>query len=426
MSQVTRIGIPAAFLIFSCLLCPVFCQGSTARGDWVVDDAQTLTGTTIWEGNITVESGGYLTITGATLIFNSTNTSHRGIFVEQGGRIKVENSWISTVNESNGFVFYSNGSVEISGSRFEYIFGTTVGIVWIGGFRVTSDDPVVEGSQFIDAMGFGPRFEGCENVVFRDNTVTRCSTGLLFEESNGVIQGNIFTNNTDRQVVIRGCELVSFINNTVNLTGMGGLIVTRTGMVETSGNYYEGSYYVIYASNGSTISMDGEYIIGDQIQVESRDNSDVLITDSVLDINRVNTVSGSSVSIKRHVKIRVVSGNENPVSGALVKVLDPDKELVANGTTNDDGIVQFLLSVADVTVNPFKPSEPDRELFGPYDFRALKGIYSASGSANITTNYNLEVKLQFPWIFVGGAAGVVVLIAVIVLAPPSGGRSKKR
>jgi hypothetical protein len=405
---------------------PALAQGPPIRNDWVVSDSQTLSGTSIWNGNITVEGGGELTISSAIILFNSTNASHKGIFVREGGKIKVLNTRITTINKSEGFMFLANGSVEIKNSKLEYVYGDTYGIVWIGGFRVMSDNPVVEDSQFIDATGFGPRFEGCDNVVFRNNLVTESSTGILFEGSNGLIEGNVFTNNSDRQVVIRDCENVRFIDNTLNLTGMGGLIIARTKKVETSGNVYDGAFYVIYASNRSTLSMDGEYITGDQIQVEANENSHVTITDSTLEIDKINAVSGSSVKLDRNVKIRVVSGKGNPVSGVIVKATDPQKVLVANGTTNDEGIVQFSLRVATVSTNQFKPNEPVRELHGPYTFKALKGIYSASGTANITANYNLEMELKLPWLFIGGAAVVIVLIIVIVFAPPSGSRSKSK
>jgi hypothetical protein len=99
---------------------------------------------------------------------------------------------------------------------------------------------------------------------------------------------------------------------------------------------------------------------------------------------------------------------------------------VANGTTNDEGIVQFPLRVASISYNEFKPTEPTRDIFGPYTYKALKGIYSASGTANITAYYNIELELKFPWVFVGGAAVVIILIIVIVIAPPAGSRKSKK
>jgi hypothetical protein len=172
--------------------------------------------------------------------------------------------------------------------------------------------------------------------------------------------------------------------------------------------------------------MDREYITGDQILVEGRDNSKISITDSVVDINRIKALSGSTVHLKRNVKVRVIKGNGDPVSGALVKVTDPQKVQVANGTTNDDGIVQFPISVASITYNQFSPSEPTRTIYGPYTYKALKGIYSGSGTANITAHYNIELELKFPWTFVGGAAVVIVLIIVIVVSPPAGSKKSKK
>ena len=80
--------LPLAFV--SCCAAANDYTGLPQSGDWVVTDKQVVEGVTeLWVGNITVKSGGDLTLSNTVFIFNSTNTSHKGIFVEEGGKISL-------------------------------------------------------------------------------------------------------------------------------------------------------------------------------------------------------------------------------------------------------------------------------------------------------------------------------------------------
>ncbi len=393
------------------------------EGNWIVTDKQVITDITrVLNGNITVAAGGELQLSNTVLVFNSTESRHHGIEVEEGGGIIMNRVRLTTVNASEGLRFISNGSVEIRRSRIEHIFGTTVALEWIGGFRIMSDNPIVEDSVFSEAVGFGPRFEGCDNVIFKNNEIMDSSTGLLFERSNGIIEGNLFIANHDRQVVIRDCGQVTFTNNTVNLTGMGAFIVTRSENVEASGNWYDGDFYVVYVTDHSKVQMSNEFITGDQVHIESSDNSVVTIIDSTVDPGKIRAKETSRVEVKRTVRIKVTSGGD-PVGDATVTVKDSEKLLVAEGKTGEDGIVEFLLDEAIIT-----PSSTGQggglEVAEPYRFRAVKGIYSGSGRADISQNPLLEMSMTLPWLFIIGAILIAALVIIVVVSPP--GKGKKR
>lgn len=399
-------------------------SGLPRSGEWIVTDKQVVDGMTkVWYGNITVKSGGDLAITNSVFIFNSTNVTHMGILVEDGGRISMAGVRLMAVNRSEGWVFEANGSVEIRNCRFEGIFAKTRVLTWIGGFIVRSDNPLVEDSVFHYARGYGLRFLGCDGVTFRGNTVVQLVTGILLEDSSGVIENCVFYNNTDRQIVIRDCDGVQFRNNTVNLSGMGGLIITRSKDIETSGNIYNGAFYVVYVSNRSKVIMANEFIAGDQVQIESREDSEVELVDSMLNLSRVRALEGGKVELLRTVRILVTKGGD-PVPEAMVRILDSEKLLVAEGSTDQGGLFEVVLPEATVTQPLAGESKSVVTEYGEYRFRALKGIYSSSGTADVTVNPNIELSMGLPWLFIGGGAVLVIIIVLIVIAPPGGGKRK--
>lgn len=402
-------------------------QGSVdIMGDWIVTGEETISSRTqFWNGNITVKAGGVLTITGAVLFFNSTsNRSHQGIVVEKGGSIRMQNVRLTTVNKSHGLTFLANGSVEMRDCRVEGIFTKrTLTGSWTAGFRVLSDNPIIEGTTFSRGLNFGPRFEGCQNVLFKGNTVTTSSTGLQLEGCSGKVLENVFYNNTDRQVVIRGCEGVEFRNNTVDMSGMGGLIVSGSKDVETSGNTYQGDFYVVYVSNHSRVTMMGETISGSQVHLEARDGSRVTLLDSRIRLNQTRVVDESTIESSRTVKVRVISGEE-PVSGAIVRVKDHEKLLVAEGTTDDDGMAEFVL--LEGTIKTSGTGQSVQTLAEPYRFQAVKGLYSASGSADISANPLIEMKMSLPWAFIIVGVLVVAAIVLVAFSPPGGGKRSKK
>lgn len=416
-------GIILVLVFTSIFLCQIaLVAGSDfsdipSEGNRLVSDKETLLGITrLWNGNITIVGGGELIISQSKLIFNSTNATHQGFFVETGGKIIMRDSMITTTNASEGFLFFSNGSVEIRRCRIESIYDYTVGLKWMGGFRIYSDNPVIEDSIFIRASGYAIRFEGCENVLFANNIVTQASTAIHMNRSTGVLRGNWFQNNSDRQVIIHECDGVEFTDNVINRSGMGAFVVVRSKNLDARNNTYDGPFYVIYAT-GSTAEFVGEEVTGDQIQVEGRENSKLSFLDCSLDLEKIQVKSGSEITVRRIVELRVLSG-EKPVANAIITVKDAQGTVVVEDRTDDGGIAQFVILEAVV-------KESGLERYGPYEFKAVKGLYSASGSADISINPQIELEMSFPWLLIIGFAVILILVIVIVVMPPKQTKRKR-
>ncbi len=417
----TRYGVHSALLLTVLfVLCVGFeaALGLTPRGNWVIDGKETLSdATAIFEGNITIMPGAELTVTASVLIFNCTNASRYGVIVKPGGRLAMTNVRLTTINASEGFWFECHGAIEARSCRIEHVFSDVIGSEWAGGFRITSDNPVVENCIFDHTKGFGVRFDGCRSIVFRGNLVTQASTGLVVNASSGVVADNLFWNNSDRHVVISNSNGVDFTNNKLNETGLGALIMSACDNIRTAHNRYEGEFYVVYAKN-ARVEMQNERLSGGQIHIESIENSRITLIDCLLEKERVNALSGSRVEMMRQVTVWAGSG-AGGLSGVIVTVRDQAKTMVGEGMTAEDGTVRLLVSEFTVT-------ESGLQLRGPFEFRGVKGIYSGRVRAEIPAGGLVKVKMGLPWLFIGIGAAFLVLVLIIVFRPPAGGRKRSR
>ena len=411
----------AVFVVLAAVLfVPVHAERSTSlppsEGLEVVGDEEIVGQSILFRGNVTVRSGATLTIKDSVLVFDSNRTHHQGFLVEEGGTLVMRNSTVEAVNLSEGFSFVADGRVDIRNCNIGGIFTTTVGLRWIGGFKIRSDNSVIRDTVFARARGYAIRCEGARNFTFSDNLVYATATALLLNHSTGSVTGNWFFNNSDRQVVIQNCDGVRFEKNVVNGTGMGGVILVNSRNVKLSGNQIEGPFYVVYVK-GSQMNMEGDVLFGQQIQLEARDSSKVVAQDCVINIKRTRTEGSSEIVVKKTVKVRVLVGGK-PVEGAIVTVRNLDGDTVAKGETSSDGVAQFVLTQARVT-------DSGVELFDPHTFKVVKGLRSFTGTANITSESQLEASLHLPWGLIILAAVFLVLAAIVVLAPPRGERGRR-
>jgi len=139
--------------------------------------------------------------------------------------------------------------------------------------------------------------------------------------------------------------------------------------------------------------------------------------DCVINIKRTRTEGSSEIVVKKTVKVRVLVGGK-PVEGAIVTVRNLDGDTVAKGETSSDGVAQFVLTQARAT-------DSGVELFDPHTFKVVKGLRSFTGTANITSESQLEAILHLPWGLIILAAVFLVLAAIVVLAPPKGERGRR-
>ncbi len=388
-----------------------------STGNWVVTGSETIIDVDeVWNGNITVLANGQLTITNSVLVFNSSSLVRYGITVDKGGMLVVSNSRLASVNSSEGFWFLAEGLLDVRNSIIESVFAGTSGLNWIGGFRITSDNPVIQNTLLNGSAGYFVRFEGCRNVLFSGNTITGASTALLLNRSTGVVKDNVFTNNSDRHIVIEACDGVDVLNNKLNDTGAGAFIVSGSRNIRSVGNYYEGGLYGVY-TKAASLQMERDNITESLVNLEGVENSKVTLIDCLYDKTTINAKTGSVVTLKRVVRVRVIVG-KNPVSGAIVTVQDSKKNQLAEATTDGDGRAQFTIIESVVTDNGISEG-------GPFTFKALKGLRSFSGRFATIGTDELDLKISLPWDLIVGAGAFLVLVLYAVSRPPKTKKSRR-
>ncbi|MHB2037391.1 MAG: right-handed parallel beta-helix repeat-containing protein, partial [Nitrososphaerales archaeon] len=189
---------------------------NTIDGNWVVSGTEVNQSETIvLNGNLTVQSGGNLTLRNVTLSINSQYTGEYGILVQPGGSLYIYNSNITASNLADRYIFVVNGNnFVIENSKVHGVgscnnvlvtnnlnncfpFGqenhqftvTTAGLV------VETDDALIEDSLFSqNAIGL---IVGGSGVTLKGNIFqfNDYSAFGLFDTSNDLITNNTFEQN---------------------------------------------------------------------------------------------------------------------------------------------------------------------------------------------------------------------------------------
>ena len=107
------------------VLCPAFVVAAVTmpvveKGDWHVTGEETISGSIINALNVTVENGGFLTISGSTLQLTGASNGSSILWVREGGTLKIiENSRVTSASSNDvRYLFWADPDsvLEIRGS----------------------------------------------------------------------------------------------------------------------------------------------------------------------------------------------------------------------------------------------------------------------------------------------------------------------
>ena len=146
-------------------------------------------------GNVSIESGGTLTLEHVTLYMSSESDAKRGIFVNSGGTLNItRESVVTAYNTAEGYYSFSykDGSAgNIYNSTVEGAFS---------GVSVEADNFKVSGSTIRNSK----------------------SSGLTLINCAGTIEGNMISHNQQAGIVLGGTVIVKIQNNNLagNLIGL--------------------------------------------------------------------------------------------------------------------------------------------------------------------------------------------------------------
>jgi hypothetical protein len=137
---------------------------STINSDWIVSSVVVYDGgSCVLSGNLTIQSGGNLTLRNLTLAFNNQIDGHHKIMVNSGGTLNIYNSTIKSNTDHRTLKLESQGTLFVIGSTLRD-FGPSSGYngirTWAGKatFKGTT---ITNNSIGIEAMWVNPIIEDC-------------------------------------------------------------------------------------------------------------------------------------------------------------------------------------------------------------------------------------------------------------------------
>lgn len=199
----------ATLLLVSPIL-PKIVTAQPSQGNWVVTGTQVVQNESITlDGNLTVESGGSLTLSNDSLIINGQSPGQYSIYVTPGGSIYIYNSTIMASSNTDGYSFVLMGKhVVMKHDRVQ-------GAGWCVG---------TEGSCLQEAFGFDQGTSAyhygleivANNAVVEENTISHDTEGLELVGANESIQGNTFSSDFLFSIQLLRVSESSILGNIIN------------------------------------------------------------------------------------------------------------------------------------------------------------------------------------------------------------------
>ena len=206
-------------------------RAQPAQGNWVVTGTQVVENTSInLDGNLTIKSGGSLTLMNVTLTLNPQDSGQSGILAEEGSSFFIYNSCITSATSFRFFFSVVNATFVMKDSELE---GAGTGSAWdTDGLRIRADGAVVQG-VFIH-NGWGIRLAAHNSRVVNCTLETDYGICLPHSQneqdvpSNNLILGNTILHPIEFGVMTSGHD-DEIANNTIIDTEAGASIQSGAG-----------------------------------------------------------------------------------------------------------------------------------------------------------------------------------------------------
>ncbi|MEM4729709.1 MAG: right-handed parallel beta-helix repeat-containing protein, partial [Thermoplasmata archaeon] len=179
-------------------------SGGTVYGDWTVTDSKSYSGVsiTIVNGSLTIKSGGSLSLSGVTLLFDIMEDGVYALKVDSGGALTMKNGClVSSTNSSAHYKFVIRGSATIDACTVQETWGDNES--WAGGIQIYSDSVSVTNSTIERGKTGGISIFDCSPVV-SDNVIRYNGQdgqsplycyGIYARNTTTAFRGNIITDN---------------------------------------------------------------------------------------------------------------------------------------------------------------------------------------------------------------------------------------
>lgn len=151
---------------------------SPVSGDWIIDNATTITGETIiLDGNLFVNDGGSLTLDNTTLKMNCSKDGEFGIFIKNGGAITIKSNSYITKNGTGNFPFQveAGASFSMADSKLEYC-----------GYQK-------DGHDYQKDYAITGLYIKCDGTI-ENSVIDNCLQGIICEDNTFTVKGTTVKN----------------------------------------------------------------------------------------------------------------------------------------------------------------------------------------------------------------------------------------
>ncbi|PIV67686.1 MAG: hypothetical protein COS08_08930, partial [Euryarchaeota archaeon CG01_land_8_20_14_3_00_38_12] len=192
--------------------------------DWVVTGKETVTDQTITVvGNLTVQSGGNLTLNNVGLFLTSVVDGQFGIYVENGGFLYIYNATILPFYPLYMYKFAVYGNMAMVNCNVSYIWGVEGGggDLSTSGLSIHSDNVSVLNStvSYCKTVGIGcyasPFISGNKIMYNGNNNDFRYGGVYCAPETSPIISNNTFIDNKESNIYSGGYAAPKITNNTI-------------------------------------------------------------------------------------------------------------------------------------------------------------------------------------------------------------------
>lgn len=275
----------AVLLVLSLpLLMPVV-NAQPSTGNWIVSGTEVVKNESITlNGNLTVESGGNLTMVGSSLTVDSTSLGEHYIDVMPGGSMHVYQSEINSSSPEAPYGFVVSGDGFILENSRVYDAGwcdlNSAGQPNCGNNPSYDPGMYARGGLVITTNG----------AKVTNTTISGSSIGLVLEGNNDYIESNVFSGNPEADMLLAGSSGDSIYNNTFSQTtpfydweiylgrSSNNTFENNTfasTLVTVAGTAYLGSGFTLQNSENN-LFLGNRMTVADPFEVEASDNNTIL------------------------------------------------------------------------------------------------------------------------------------------------------
>ena len=223
--------------------------GGTVTGDWTVTDSRSYStvSITIQGGNLSIKSGGSLTLTNVLLRFDNPIDGKYSLAVEAGGAMVAgAKTNVSSIN-TNHYQFVVKGTLTMNNSLVTETWGDTAS--WTGGIQLYSDSASITNSSIFQGKTGGLSIFNCSPVIDKNIIRNNGMDGKSEVYAFGIYMYNCKSNISNNQIYENTFWQPDYYSVTYYSYPYPG---------EYYSHYYNGNYY--YGYPGYWYRYDYQYI----------------------------------------------------------------------------------------------------------------------------------------------------------------------